>query len=667
MDPRFVLQKIEYMWTDLDQVHAKQIRQAYDAERATGKGHADALNALRGKYQEHQWHASPYKMLIPLFTQAHPQKLWDAIILPGQKVVLSRKEFFDKCPPEKEAQRQIDRFKIWKKTRCSNVEWQKVRGAEREAIHGAGSLDAAFEALHGLDPKRFPSALYGMKSTGFRRFVRYVFEFWGNTEYRYRAMRPGHGFDYAHQTKTIVGLEPVVDGVSIDYVPVFVPPKTTQPVTPGKNKIAATKPPGFEAHIGKLKEYAQINAECEQHMDNLHSHQARCESLARTFETFHQIYPSLKPSSLPKAAAAMRRLANLTDTEVCEKDAGLFTRPPAFSFGGLVRSSAPASPPFEAGIKATGDMVRLLTEDPEFAKSAHSWIKHAVDRQRGTQETMAEIADAVGAIRMVDDTLAGNVVERFCDHVLAAPDVGVTASSQLSQPGQAALIPLLEVNGTRIAWRAIKLVPEVVGNFQGPPSFTVALVNAAGFLGAKHLDTNHKWFKTVKKLFDKSTAARLEEAVASKSTKKLERAAARGGEDGPVVRGAIAATPDGKASALFREASTLDVRGQPAPHVRVTAQPFVVEGPGGPWLTDTAFIEAFDKTPSRVGRAAVDGELSAGVGDEEVIRATAQEQVRAPPWVSNAVGLPGYRDRRIRRLIGTEKDPIRIWWVPKSA
>ena len=152
-----------------------------------------------------------------------------------------------------------------------------------------------------------------------------------------------------------------------------------------------------------------------------------------------------------------------------------------------------------------------------------------------------------------------------------------------------------------------------------------------------------------------------------RSAKALEAAAADGASNGQVARGSITSASAETVPVLLRVADTKLELGVLPSGVRLYAQPFVVEGRGGPWLIDTAYIELFDKTPSKDGRAAVIGELVVTVGEEVVMLADSQDEVQAPTWFSGAVGLPGYRDRRIRRLVGTEKDPIRIWRVPKSA
>ena len=90
MDERFVLSNIEYMWTDRDQVCAIEIRTAYNSEKRAGKDHRDALLALRGKIATEDFYASPYRMLIPLFTQAHPEKLWDKLISRKSAIALNR-------------------------------------------------------------------------------------------------------------------------------------------------------------------------------------------------------------------------------------------------------------------------------------------------------------------------------------------------------------------------------------------------------------------------------------------------------------------------------------------------------------------------------------------------------------------------------------------------
>ncbi len=152
-----------------------------------------------------------------------------------------------------------------------------------------------------------------------------------------------------------------------------------------------------------------------------------------------------------------------------------------------------------------------------------------------------------------------------------------------------------------------------------------------------------------------------------RSAKTLEAAAADGAGDGQIARGSTTSAPAETAPVMRRGGDGKWPMRVVPPCVGLSAQPFVVEGRGGPWLIDTGYIELFDKTPSKDGRAAVVGELVVDVGEEVVMLAESQDEVQAPNWFSGAVRLSGYRDRRIRRLEGTEKNPIRIWRVPKSA
>lgn len=538
MNKRFGgLTKILYTWTDRDQVCAINIRTWYDDKKAEGLSHGPALLAIKKGRPNHLFEAGPGKLLIPMITQADPEKLWDKLVVARQTVELSLDEFRTKAPPASRADQYISRCKVWKIYDIEQLEWQKLEGTARSAFQGAPNLTAGFEALNKLDKDRFPSALYSKTTTRFEKSVRRVFEFWGNTKFRAYATRQGHGFDYAHQTKTIAKLPTVVEGVSLEYVPVFNPVLTSHPASPGKNKVYSTPKSDFKTHVAKLKLLADENYACRVQLDTLRGHQSRAQSVAKMFDVFSKIYPSAPHAALAQGAAAMRRVAALPDTEVFKKDPTLFASPPPVSFGGILKRVAPSEPPLEHGIATTREMLKILGNDPDAAAAAFEWSEGILKSGRGlgaTEHTFKELAFAIATMSVADYATADHTLDFVDLHMAKAPDFAATSVAELKGAGptgdEGLVDVLLRLNGTKIVpWG--KFVPAVAGNFAGPPSLGVALVNAAGYMGQVALKSDGasskiatRYFNWTAKLITKDAADKIKAACGSNDRKALLKA-----------------------------------------------------------------------------------------------------------------------------------------------
>lgn len=135
--------------------------------------------------------------------------------------------------------------------------------------------------------------------------------------------------------------------------------------------------------------------------------------------------------------------------------------------------------------------------------------------------------------------------------------------------------------------------------------------------------------------------------------------------NGPTARGqvvercTVVAAPTTELPVVCRTATKDDPKYRP--ELVVTSQLFVVRGDAGPLLVDTPYIEAGGGAPSRADRESVWRELEIGVGDEILLTGGTEDQAKYPTWFLDEGASHGYRDRTIRRIRGSEADPVRIW------
>ena len=537
LDRRFGLQKFRYTWTDRDQECAHLSANAYRENRRRGLSHEEAQKELANQIPNSRLHAGPANLLIPLFSP-DADHLWDHAVVAHKTIELSLPELKRKAPGTRVMKHYIRPLALWHTLRIEELEWQQLEGDALDAVRSSSTLAAAMKALHELDGRRFPTALYSPATVRFRDYAQRLFEFWGNTDYRALATSGGRDSDHAPQEATIPTLPAVVEGKSLEWVPVMTPLRTTQPVTPGKNKLAATQTAAFKVHLAKLNRLAAINVECHDQLDILQSHQARAEGIAKTLTNFATVFPVLRqPGSvehLTAATAGFQRLARLSDDEVFARDPALFAAPPAFTFGGLVTRRIPKEPPLARGLRATREMVQLLSEDPEAGEAARNWAIASVVADRGrlhASSPLEQVSNAVNSILVVDDKLAAQTFAVLDAHLTRAPKEPAQRTSDLTagRSPPSFLDFFFKLNGTLVAPWATK-VPALVGNFQGPSSLAVALGNAAGFLGAWDLRRfggesalAKRYVKWAAKCFDEANAAKLEAALASTDKRALER------------------------------------------------------------------------------------------------------------------------------------------------
>jgi hypothetical protein len=146
----------------------------------------------------------------------------------------------------------------------------------------------------------------------------------------------------------------------------------------------------------------------------------------------------------------------------------------------------------------------------------------------------------------------------------------------------------------------------------------------------------------------------------------LEALAQQGTRGEEWARGFISAAHHADAPVIVRELEKPHKEGRADHAVKLTAQPFVVDCDDESLLVDSPYIELVGLAPSVDGEAAVRDELAVHVGERVVVVLGATDDVQAPSWFRGDALSPGYRERKIRRLVGTEKHPIQLWVVPTS-
>ena len=196
MNKRFGLQKITYMFTDLDELNAQETWQAYSA--AWDGDHRAAVAAAKRQTGRRKWLVSPYEMEMETFRPPNSEQGWNAHVRARAKIELSVKEYRAKVPKQT-ASRVAGRFKIWAKrgkrrvAPFPNASWLRLDGDMVSTATSGGNLLDWLSKLSEIDKHRFPDAWYAADSPGFSDFVRLVFDFWGNTEYRCFATASGAG------------------------------------------------------------------------------------------------------------------------------------------------------------------------------------------------------------------------------------------------------------------------------------------------------------------------------------------------------------------------------------------------------------------------------------------------------------------------------------------
>lgn len=154
-------------------------------------------------------------------------------------------------------------------------------------------------------------------------------------------------------------------------------------------------------------------------------------------------------------------------------------------------------------------------------------------------------------------------------------------------------------------------------------------------------------------------------AVALLRRARAMESALRGDEVGEAVVSGVASTAGSqKVPVMLREVRSMGRRWQRRTVIKMTSRPFVAAGEMGVWLVDSPCIELVGGIPSRHGVRAVHGELAVHLGQEVLVMAQALDDVQAPSWFEGDTGLSRYRERRIRRAVGSDKDPVRVWALP---